>query len=41
VILFLLKFDDPEWIEAFWKMLTTVEKYGYSDLKNRRIKAHI
>ena len=32
---------DPEWIDLFWSMLKKVEPYGYADLENRRVKAHI
>ena len=33
--------SDPGWRDDFWAMLKSVEKYGYSDLKNKRIKAHV
>jgi hypothetical protein len=33
--------DDPEWVENFWGMLKAVEAYGYSDIENKRIKAHL
>jgi hypothetical protein len=32
---------DQQWIDDFWKMLKIVEAYGYSDLVNKRVKAHI
>ena len=35
------KSNDQAWIESFWSMLAAVEKYGYSDLKNKRVKAHM
>ena len=35
------KAQDPNWVADFWNMLTMVEKYGYSDMKNKRVKAHI
>lgn len=33
--------DDPGWVAAFWQMLEKVEKYGYSDMRARRVKAHV
>ena len=33
--------DDPNWVRNFWNMLSMVEKYGYSDMKNKCVKAHI
>ncbi len=33
--------DNPQWVEAFWGMLKQVEAYGYSDLQNNRVKAHV
>jgi len=32
---------DQEWVDGFWDMLRKVEPYGYSDLVNKRVKAHI
>ena len=33
--------DDQQWITGFWDMLAKVEAYGYSDMENRRVKAHV
>ena len=33
--------EDSQWVENFWAMLKKVEAYGYSDLKARRVKAHV
>jgi hypothetical protein len=33
--------DDRHWVEQFWEMLTKVEAYGYSDMTNKRVKAHV
>ena len=33
--------DDPDWVASFWTMLEKVEKYGFSDLTNKRGKAHV
>jgi hypothetical protein len=33
--------NDPEWVEAFWQMLKAVEPYGYVDMENRLVKAHV
>lgn len=33
--------DDQQWVEQFWEMLTKVEAYGYSDMTNKRVKAHV
>ena len=33
--------EDPHWLENFWAMLKMVEAYGYSDMKNKRVKAHV
>jgi hypothetical protein len=33
--------DDQQWVEQFWEMLTKVEAYGYSDMTNKRVKAHL
>ena len=35
------KGEDQQWVEDFWDMLKKVEPYGYSDLVNKRIKAHV
>jgi hypothetical protein len=32
---------DPEWVAAFWDMLKKSEPYGYSDMKSKRVKAHV
>jgi hypothetical protein len=32
---------DQQWIDEFWHMLKRVEPYGYSDLVNKRVKAHV
>lgn len=32
--------DDP-WIGRFWDMLAGVEAYGYADMENKRVKAHV
>ena len=33
--------DDEQWVKQFWEMLTKVEAYGYSDMTNKRVKAHV
>jgi len=33
--------DDRRWVKQFWDMLTKVEAYGYSDMTNKRVKAHV
>ena len=33
--------EDPHWLKNFWAMLKMVEAYGYSDMKNKRVKAHV
>lgn len=33
--------DDSQWVGGFWEMLAKVEAYGYSDMKNKRVKAHV
>jgi hypothetical protein len=33
--------DDERWVNNFWNMLAQVEAYGYSDLANKRVKAHV
>ena len=35
------KAGDSNWLKDFWNMLAMVEKYGYSDMQNKRIKAHM
>ena len=35
------KSNDVKWNKSFWAMLTKVEKFGYSDVENRFIKAHV
>ena len=32
---------DPQWLQEFWDMLARVEAYGYSDMQNKRVKAHV
>ena len=33
--------DDSKWIEGFWAMLKKVEGYGFSDMENKKVKAHV
>lgn len=33
--------DDKTWVQGFWDMLTSVEAYGYADMENKRVKAHL
>ena len=33
--------NDQQWVAGFWDMLTQVEAYGYSDMENKRVKAHV
>jgi hypothetical protein len=33
--------DNPQWVNGFWDMLKMVEAYGYSDMENKRVKAHV
>jgi len=33
--------DDQQWVDGFWAMLAGVAAYGYSDMENRRVKAHV
>ena len=33
--------SDQQWVDSFWDMLGKVEAYGYSDLANKRVKAHV
>jgi hypothetical protein len=33
--------DDQAWVDAFWGMLEKVERYGFSDLQGKRVKAHV
>ena len=35
------KSDDSLWVDSFWEMLKAVEPYGYSDVKNKQVKAHV
>ena len=35
------KADDDDWKIGFKNMMKAVEQYGYSDLHNNRIKAHL
>lgn len=32
---------DQQWLQGFWDMLAQVEAYGYSDMQNKRVKAHV
>jgi hypothetical protein len=33
--------DDKEWVDSFWAMLEKVERYGFSDMAGKRVKAHV
>lgn len=33
--------DDQQWVKGFWDMLAKAEAYGYSDMEQRRVKAHV
>ena len=33
--------DDQGWVEDFWGMLAKAEPYGYSNIEERLIKAHV
>ena len=33
--------DDQQWVKGFWDMMAKVEAYGYSDMTNKRVKAHV
>tara|TARA_Y100000588_G_C13721215_1_gene697359 strand:- start:186 stop:482 length:297 start_codon:yes stop_codon:yes gene_type:complete len=33
--------SEPDWVANFWTMLEAVQKYGFSDIANRRVKAHV
>lgn len=33
--------QDKSWVGQFWDMLASVEAYGYSDMENKRVKAHV
>jgi hypothetical protein len=33
--------NDEEWVVAFWQMIEAVEPYGYVDMENQLIKAHV
>ncbi len=35
------RMQDETWIKEFWNMLAKVEAYGYSDMENKRVKAHV
>ena len=35
------RMDDQAWVGRFWDMLAGVEAYGYSDMENKRVKAHV
>jgi hypothetical protein len=35
------KAHDKAWVGQFWDMLASVEAYGYSDMKTKRVKAHV
>jgi len=35
------RMDDQQWVAGFWDMLARVEAYGYSDMKKKRVKAHV
>lgn len=35
------RMQDQAWVEGFWDMLASVEAYGYSDMENKRVKAHV
>ena len=41
VIKLSLRRDDQQWVDEFWDMLRKAEPYGYTDLVNNRIKAHV
>jgi len=33
--------DDARWVAGFWDMLARVEAYGYSDMTEKKVKAHV
>ena len=33
--------EDASWVGQFWEMLTKVEAYGYADMANKIVKAHV
>ena len=33
--------EDQQWVDEFWNMLRKAEPYGYADLVNKRVKAHV
>ena len=35
------RMDDQVWVGDFWDMLASVEASGYSDMQNKRVKAHV
>ena len=32
---------DQQWTDAFWEMLARVEAYGYSNMSDQQVKAHL
>lgn len=36
-----IRCDDQQWVDDFWDMLRKAEPYGYADLVNKRVKAHV
>ena len=32
---------DQQWLRRFWDMLAQGEAYGYADMQNKRVKAHV
>lgn len=35
------KHGDTAWVDQFWAILKAAERYGFSDVEGRRIKAHV
>ncbi|MCP4388386.1 MAG: hypothetical protein GY802_08820 [Gammaproteobacteria bacterium] len=35
------RMQDESWVRQLWDMLASVEAYGYSDMENKRVKAHV
>ena len=33
--------EEQQWVDEFWNMLRKAEPYGYADLVNKRVKAHV
>ena len=33
--------EDRQWVDKFWGMLRKAEPWGYADLVNKRVKAHV